>query len=192
MTPPGPPRRGSPVNQTPPRSRPLCPSCDRAWSTYPPRSATTPAAAPTDILPRASKDMVGHLSGSPATPPSSRRERTDAEGTKEVFRVFGVSIRGIGSRPPNGGTCGGARSRLVSRKRNKMRVGAGVPPRGSPDASEDDPVARLPRPEGAASGDARGIYRATCVQPDQRRGANLPRRARLPHEPTQNEILRRG
>ena len=45
---------------------------------------------------------------------------------------------------------------------------SGVPPRGSPDASEDDPVARLPRPEGAASGDARGIYRTTCVQPDQR------------------------
>ena len=76
---------------------------------------------------------------------------------------------GIGSRPPERrNTCGGARSRLVSRKRNKMRVGAGVPPRGSPDASEDDPVARLPRPEGAASGDARGIYRTTCVQPDQR------------------------
>jgi len=113
--------------------------------------------------------MGGHLSGSPATPPSSRRERTDAEGTKEVFRVFGVSVRR--NRVAAARTAEHVRWRAFAFGVAKTKQDAGrsgVPPRGSPDASEDDPVARLPRPEGAASGDARGIYRTTCVQPDQR------------------------
>ena len=75
---------------------------------------------------------------------------------------------GIGSRPPERrNTCGGARSRLVSRKRNKMRVGAvslraGVLMRARMTPSRGFQGPREPRRA------TRGIYRTTCVQPDQR------------------------